>query len=750
MNMNMKRTFIALLAASAAASASVWDNQKTLDAKVDSIQARRGVEIGGSIRAVTQSSYFDNDQDKTGKNVMPDVERNEFATADLDFHFRPFENVRANAMLRLGAGMQEYFSSASKTMSVGWLNVEGNVGNSLYWVVGDFRQQYSPLTLFAPGVDVMYEPTIFARKRHMAEAQQLIDGNQRNLQGANIQFRQNFGDAFGEFRAEALAARLNRTAVLDLSGKEGNILPNATVPGASQASNMDKWLLAANLELLPMSKNLYVGVTPMYIFDNENTYSYTYRHPDKDLNAPYELESINPYDMDSQNTMVVSGRLGADVAGFLGSKNLVLNLVGEFAYSSDDVYNHTVVSNWAIDPITGGYAVDDNGEPYMVDETVTEEETLNGTAILATLNAGYKTDKWSLLLNLDFIRNDSNWFNNAAQSPKFFAQRILNTDKDGNLIRYGINSPLYTTFDALYNYAPKYSPASRTLSTDDAGIRDGQSESYNIAPFNKNSWTGNIFTRSQLALLETLTDPSLQLSLPNGLATSNRQGARGILKFGWSDFAEAQGLFSYFGQVSPLVGYKEASYMEYGGGAKIDVFKMLGFKLPLEISGSYKHSERSIDTDLAPIAQPDGSVLDMNGTAELKSNFINAGFYVQYLPRLGITAGMQYIKTEYNTFQNALSYAQFASYGVANYAAIKNSTQLQWMIGLDYSLASNAWFSLNFGIVSVENEYGAVFGTERPANALEYFEFQDEAGNFKAFKHEFTQTIIEASINVEF
>ena len=137
-----KRTLTVLLSATALASAtSVFDNQKALEDKVDSINAKRGVEIGGSIRAVTQNSYLDNDQDPTGKNIMPDEERSAVAMADLDFHFRPWENVRANVMLRLGAGMQEYFSSASKTLSVGWINVEGNIGQSFYWIVGDFRQQ---------------------------------------------------------------------------------------------------------------------------------------------------------------------------------------------------------------------------------------------------------------------------------------------------------------------------------------------------------------------------------------------------------------------------------------------------------------------------------------------------------------------------------------------------------------------------------------------------------------------------------
>ncbi|PWL03961.1 hypothetical protein B0H50_102133 [Hallerella porci] len=739
MKKNMNKFLIAFLAAAVTAPAATeWQTQEKLNAKVDSINAKRGVEIGGKIRAIAQTSYFDTDQDPNGTSDMPETERNEMANADIDFHFRPFENVRANVMLRMGAGMQEYFSSASKTLSVGWLNVEGNIGKDFYWVVGDFRQQYTPLTLFSPDVEILYEPLIFARKRHMAESQELLDGNQRNLQGANVQFRHYFGSAVGELRVEALAARLNRTSVLDLSAAEGNILPNDSVAGASQASNMDKWVIAGNLELLPMDKNLYVGVTPMYIFDNKDSRSYTYRHQGLFVGDPYEMQDINPFEIDPQKTTIVSGRVGGDVAGILGNKNLVLDLVAEYAYSSDETYKHEGVP--VIDMTTGLPAVDEEGN--AISQDVAKKKTLNGSALLVNMNVGYKMESdWGVVLGMDIVRNDSNWFNNLAQSPKFFARRILNSDIDGETIKYGVNSPLYSSFDALYNYSPKFSPVARTLGTDDGALSSGQSKSYNIAPFNKSSWKSNVYTRAQLALIEQMSDPALQLSLPNGLATSNRQGGRGNLKFNWKDYAEVQAMGSYFMQVSALSGYKEAKYLEFGGGAKVDVFKMLGFQKPLEISGSYKHSERKIDTD----GWGDLGLTD--GTAELKSDFINAGLYVQYLPRLGFTAGFQYIKTDYNTYEGL-------STGLK--APLMSGKQMQWMVGLDYTLAKDAWLSINYGRVSVKNEYNtaalvadnASGNFEQPYNLPSYYDVTTDASG--KFKHEFSQAIVEASINVEF
>lgn len=751
--MNMKKTFAAILAASMAASAaSVVENQELLESKVDSINAKRGVEITGAIRAVAQSSRFDTDNDPTGINKMPSVEKDEFVTADINFGFRPWENVRANAMVRLSAGMQEYFASAAKSVSVPWLNVEGNLGNSFYWVVGDFRQQYSPLTLFLPGIDIMYEPQVFARKRYMAEHEQFIEGNQRNLQGANLQFRTDLGETVGELRAEAMFARVNRTAVLDLTGAEGNILPGDSVFGASQAANMDKFLVAGNFEWLPLRKTLYVGVTPMYIFDNEDSYSYTYRHPGYLYTAEYERQDINPYEPTPQKTLVVSGRLGADVGSLINNKNLVLDITGEVAMSKDDAYKAD--SAWALEydeaglP-TGNFAVNDDGNVYL-EQTGFTKESLQGMAVLVNANVGYNTDVFGARLAVDFIMNDSNWFNNLAQSPKFFAQRIQNSDKDGQMVKYGVNSPLYSSFDALYNFTPKFSPVATTLGTDDNAFKGSETNSYSIANYNKNSWTTNVFTRNQLALLETLSDPALQMSLPNGLATANRMGARANLIANFKDFAEVQGLFSIFNQVKPLslviddhlgnvavLNYKAAQYMEFGGGAKVDVFKLVGFTKPLEISGSYKHSERTMDTDgWAQAGMPDY-------TTSLKSDFINAGLYVQYLPRLGVNAGFQMINTEYENYKNAYSAL----------APLMKGKQMQWMVGLDYNIETHAWLAVNFGMMNVENDYNTalVVDAGSAAGAVNLPDYYDVTKDqTKTYKHEFSQMILEASLNVEF
>lgn len=716
----IRKIFVTLLLITISVSANAAaENQEKIAQKVDSIQAKRGLSIGGSIRSVLLSSSFSSDQDLDGINNLPDVERTEFVNADFDFTFRPWEAVRVNAMLRLEAGMQNYFASPSKSLSTPWLNVEGNACQYFYWVVGDFRQQYTPLTLFAPDVAVMYEPMIFARERQMAKNQVLLDGNQRNLQGLNLQFRKYLDPSLGELRAEAIVARLRRIQVLDFTGEVGNILPNSDLPGASQAANMDKFLASFNMELWPLDKTLMVGLTGMWIFDDEKSFTYTLH---KDDQGDFVRLPVNPYNTEAQDTKILDFRAGFDFAGITKNKNLTLDLVLEGTMSFDDYEEVTIV--------------DLGSGP----ELNIEKKTGLGVATLLTLNAGYKADdKWGVLLNANLVRNDSSWFNNLAQSPQFFARRILNTDKDGETIKYGVNSPLYSTFGALYHFTPKFTPVSTSLGTDDGSVSSGQTDSYNIAPFTKSAWTTTVYTKNELALIESLSDPSLQLALPNGLATSNRLGGTANLTANWSDFAEAQGLVSVFSQVKPLALFDKAFYMEYGGGAKVDVFKALGFSLPLELSGSYKHSSRKID-------------LLSSGSSELDVDFVNAGFYIQYLPRLGVTAGLQMINMEMNDL--ASTFNSMASPGAS--APLLKGKQMQWMVGLDYSFAENAWFSINYGIISVANSYNTSAIRDADANGDEYTttnlpNYYDVTTDVSgSYEHKFSQSIIEASINVEF
>jgi len=709
--------------------------------EVEDIKARKGLEISGTVRSASFNSNFESPDEKpnseTGAftNTMPNHEITEFVQVDLNFKFRPWDIITANLDLRLGAGAQEYFAAAATIVNVPWMNIEGAFDEFFYWVVGDFRQSYSPLTLYMPGIDIMYEPTAFARKREMAQKEALLQGNQRNLQGFNLQFRPQLGETFGELRIEALGARLRRAGYLDASGAMGNILPNEGIAGATQAGRFDKFLFAGNLELLPLNKNLLIGGTYMLIADDKSSSKY-YSCPECSIDPASRTYLLNTLDSLPQKTSVAAGRIGADIAGIIGSGSLVANLTAEMAMSNDKVYD-------------------------LVDSVTNESRQVDGKAILAQMDLGYKGIV-DAVLSSSFIRNDSGWFNNVAQTPSFFARRVLNTDKDKgcantsgntqgaratcndntlNLSKYGVYSPLYSTFDALYFFTPKHSPMQIQLNPGAPGSGD-QTQSYNISPYAKTSWNPSTLTRAELALLEELSDLNLQMALPSGFATSNRQGFQEVFTVNWQGLVEAKGLFANYTQLNAYPRTKSAQYSEFGGGAKVDVFGV-------ELSGSYKHSAKEQEWQ------------DF-GTAEFNSDFINAGFYWRFFRRFGLTFGYQQISSELNTPGANVQAMQTSNLKVTIVPVI-NAKQNQWMAGVDYTVAKNAWLSINYGIISVENTYklktdtySYVYdsGDNKKINTgtnLPIYSVINAIGNdVDELKHSFSQNIIEATINVEF
>lgn len=730
----------------------VLDNQKELQNRMDSIDSKRGVEVGGTVRAVFDRSIFVGEKDMNGVNTTPDREQNEFAQFDLKLGFRPWEDTRANVIIRMGAGMQEYFYAPAKTITVPWINIEGHWGDSFYWVVGDFRQQISPLTLYSPDIEIMYEPEVYRRARYMAKDQMLLSGNQRNLQGVNLQYRDGFGEILSEVRAEGLFSRLRRVEFVDASGAMGNILPNDAVPGASQAGSMDKYLASANLEAFPLKKNVMAGFTQMYIWDAEKSLV-------QEWNGD-SVSPINPFDTLPQRTLVSSVRLGVDGAGLLSHSDLILDLTAEYALSKDRVYTEgdTIV----LDPTTGDPVVnvDAGGNPtdtaHHVYNTYKEE---SGTSLLVNLSAGYQQkDLWKAVLGAHYLMSDTGWFNNLAQSPAFFPRRIMNTEKDADLAKYGVRAPLYSTFDALYHFTPKFTPSSTTLTNNE--MKDGQTESYNIAPYAKNSYTTSVYTRKELEIINSLSDPHVQMALPNGLATANRTGfsVNPVVGYGKDNVAEIQGLFSQYSETQVPEGAKKQEFAEMGVGAKVDVFGLIGWSLPGVISGSYKNSETTLDN------------------TKLSTQFINAGIYVRYFKRFGVTAGYQQATMELNT-----AFKVLADDPTHTILPIVKGTQNQWMVGLDYTLSKNAWLTINYGIVNVKNTYesqtalsgvlvdslgvdnspvidpntGSPYQVESTQKIVPVSNFTDYMNAWtkpgvKSVVHEFSLNLIEASINVDF
>ena len=82
---------------------------------------------------------------------------------------------------------------------------------------------------------------------------------------------------------------------------------------------------------------------------------------------------------------------------------------------------------------------------------------------------------------------------------------------------------------------------------------------------------------------------------------------------------------------------------------------------------------------------------------------------------------------------------------------LKKSKQLHWMVGFDYLVGDNAWLAINYGMINVTNDYNTA-GLEGTARNLpDYFNKEKKGdGADGTYQHKFSQSIFEASINVEF
>jgi len=223
------------------------------------------------------------------------------------------------------------------------------------------------------------------------------------------------------------------------------------------------------------------------------------------------------------------------------------------------------------------------------------------------------------------------------------------------------------------------------------------------------------------------------MALPGGFATSNRVGFQEVLTANWQNMVEVKGLFASYEQLAANAGAKTAKYTEFGGGTKVNV-------VGVELSGSYKRSKKEQNWRIYE-------------ETEYKSDFINAGLYYRFFRRFGLTFGYQQIKSDLNLAGAEVQKAQTANLK-ASVVPLLNTTQNQWMAGIDYTIATHAWLSVNYGIMGVENTYslngfvdenGKInFGTNLPG----YLVVNEIKA--KELKHEFSRNILEATVNVEF
>jgi hypothetical protein len=667
----IRKIVVSALLVSAAAFAGA-DSTRTVDGPSDpsrlsglekavtGIMAKAGVTISGEVRSQLLQS---NVSGKAAADSLKSQESVEYTLVDFDITARPNDAVRGRIIFRFQQDWRNLFSSFYSPVFSRWISIDGNAKNIFTYNVGDFRQKYTPLTLYSPDVTISYEPEVFSRLRETAMSEEFLGDNNRILQGVNLNFDAAVAPLFKELHVNLMGTRL-RSAGVNTSEEGGAMAVNLL-----EVAPFDKYMIGSNLgmDFLP---GLNLGATYLHIFDWQETYSgkpTVYDTIGLGSGGKW-LVNVNT-DYETQNTTVLSFHGGVGTSPFIDPKKYSLALTGEFAMSADDTF-----------PRTDSLSV--KGADTTVLRLAKTTTVVNGKALAVDLkgsiNFGAEGSN-ALKVRIGTIYNDKDFRNDAAQSPSLLATRgarIMNSENDA----FTSGKNLYSTYDVLYRQVFEFTPAQIS----------GHTSNWFKAPMRKIAYTNSILTQEEMRALAL--DPALYLVMPFGAATPNRTGLTADASVDALGKAIHASLGAKFLQQAsgvqaasnPSLTLPKTKFTEIGGGASIDVARLGNWwPYPCIVSGGYQFSN----------AKNDGIAADSTTKLATDVGFTNAGLYWTFWKKYSLLGGFQMIGTKLLD---------------ANY------DQTHWSAGLEYKVADGGTLTASVGSVSVKNSNNDSLSFKQP------------------------------------
>lgn len=622
---NMTCRSLLLVCLVAAAGYPETDTRARLDSlqqRVEEVVSKAGIHFGGEFRSQFLLSRIRGEGVTPGKRTDESVE---YTSVDFDITARPNDAIGARVMFRMHQDWRNFFSDIANPIFSRWISIDGSVARMFSYHAGDFKERYSPLTLYSPDITVPFEPEIFAQLRRQAMAEEFVRGNSRPLQGASVNLDAEVVPILKELHVNLLASRLRLA--------QTNIENGSMVATELEKAPMDRYALGANTDAVVLP-DLFVGGTAMDIFD---------------LKATADT-SDTVADTLAKQTAVWAVRGGAGTRAFLDTDRFSLSLSAELAQSRND-------SSWyRVDTLrTAG---DTSTTHHLLQQTIT------GNACSIDLRGRLGFGNGSLRFGVGYLSNDRTFRNELAQSPTFIGQRIMNIENDStyrdNTFKWFEPSRFvathYSTFDAMYRHVFKFTPSEAT-------------NLWHKAPMRKISYTRAILSQEELdKIADEYLDPALQLVMPFGPATPNRSGFRGSLDLSLLEggldvrgsllmvdekesssivhpvsVAYDSGETMSSGTAAPAdttvmenteISVPATSFLQAGGGVSVDLSALItALPHPLVLSGGYRLS-RAIN---------DGNI-DYDVTASTTEvGFLNAGLAWTFWKRATLLAGYQRI-----------------------------------------------------------------------------------------------------------
>ncbi len=605
---------IALLMCGAAVFAAAEDSaliekQQGLLNTLDSIDGSvMGLRLNGTAKGGVISSTESSDQLFDGSDNR---ENQAYTDVNLKVSARPSAETEAKVELRLHKDWQSAYEEAVNPIIGHWFSYDGKIlDKHVDFNLGYMRVGYTPLTIYVPQTEILQEPEIFASKRVDALAMRNLDTtSNRLLQGLNVAFNSFEVGPLSNIYAQVTGSRIRNSAK-----KYDEVF--------FDYDWSDRILIAANAGVDLMGIKL--GGNYVYTFDRvESARSNTAEMGDVFYEDNLIFSGVLGFD---SKKMIMDGKIRAGVdAEFASSKwTYTKDTYGKF----DTTHTYNIKGQWYPQFDENGFVRD--GVPtagsagaaavdpivydtlFYIYDTITvsmdwkSEELDERKGIAFNVSPFVAGEVGSVKFDLKgtYVHNDEKFWSEQASSNYYIGNTtILNGDaiisgSNEQVVEQFRSGSLENMYFSVYN--TNVLQQQNMMSKNENGfiLAEDQKDSYytpgrlynnyRLGHFYKNGYKAVAYKYMELMNEAAFIDPSVNMAMPMGLATPDRNGFAVNGNVGWNDAITLNLRFSQYNQ-----DVISNTFTTYGAGLGVDVAPFLGWNRRLIVQGSFEAGSES-------------------------------------------------------------------------------------------------------------------------------------------------------------
>ena len=677
-------------------TASVESRQLSLLEKLTNYEANAlGFAINGNAKAGYLHSSISSDALTDDSQLS---EASAYTRMNMVFSVRPSSESVAKFDLRFHKDWQNAHREGNNSPITTWWSYDGyGVNKHMKFNLGHMRVAYTPLTVFQPMPDFIFEPTILAEHRQEVMADKNLDGsNGRLMQGANVEVTTGKIGALDDLKFHGTLARIRNVAK-----KTGQVF--------FDFDDADRYLtgIAGSVDLAGFT----LGVNEVYTFDRVRSS----RAINMFVNADtlyYDRNNVLSFELgfDSKRLMPGKFHFGANVEYALSYWSYIRDA---FVQTETQV----VVVDTSAYVNSDGELVTDRG--YFGYKTISESNpemeqvaaAHNKGALLVDLFADATIGSIDFDAKAHVVKVDKEFQAEQAMTPAVLSNiPVLNSDASfasSNLdmllsgVRSGSLENLYFT---MYESVPLNS--SNMMLTDPSQYESEYYRLYNnykYAQYYRNGYNNVTLKRAELLGTTTVLDPSTNIAMPYGYATPNRTGGDIDLNGKWNDAVALRVVFGMYMADSvnllecPACFETGTQYMRVGGGVNVDAARLakLAKDFGVKVGGSFERTQEEKGW-------------------ERTSTRIMAGLDLSW-KQVSLLTGFQMLNLEF---------------GVPYAGILDKTSEMLILTGLRYKLGAGAYATVEYG---------------RMKNTVDFRDMAAQAASL-----DITKNIIMADVTVNF